>query len=206
MARVSGMNFTYCVMYCFPTFINLSTFIKVMKFLLPTLFAVLLLSSCEKEPPVLPEITTNGANTFGCKLNNQVFLPRGSGFYDAGGGAYYKPTGGLSFNLHNSKHFGNYRIYVRMKIDSLLSPGVYTDFDYWDTEVTKSGYGEDEGNNWHFQLDTTANNWIEISVLDTISPILSGTFGMKLIDSESGDIMNVTDGRFDYSNGLRFYN
>ncbi|MCC6289338.1 MAG: hypothetical protein IT249_15775 [Chitinophagaceae bacterium] len=41
------------------------------------LFSLLLLSSrCKKDRFELPPETTTGANTFGCKVNGKVFVPR----------------------------------------------------------------------------------------------------------------------------------
>ena len=40
-------------------------------------FVFLFCTSCKKTSPptVLPPITQNGANTFGCKINGQVWVP-----------------------------------------------------------------------------------------------------------------------------------
>jgi hypothetical protein len=55
----------------------------MMKLIIPIVLTLCITLSCEKEPPVLPEISSSGKNTFGCELKGQVFIPKRTGSYHA---------------------------------------------------------------------------------------------------------------------------
>ena len=59
-------------------------------------------------------------------------------------------------------------------------------------------YGTVKFNGLYYKADTSLNNSVKITFLDTIQHIISGTFNFSAINEyNNNDIVKVTEGRFD---------
>lgn len=184
-----------------------------------TAFKLLLISilggQCKKhinhKEDVLPPITQDGKNTFGCKINGKVWvpyypcfkLPAGATalayeirpFYDtavlpiffslrAGNNA----NGGSGFFIGQNSTISDRIFRVGNVMDSLLI-----------SFTTGTGYS-------YYNFDTLPGSLPKeflITKLDTVKGIVSGTFAFTLY-SGPGDSIVFSDGRFDLQFGLFF--
>jgi len=85
---------------------------------------VLMGTSCKKEKPEpnppsepqLPAITTSGENTFGCYINDDLFIPKGGIYYRAiEYPGYHTNNGRLGSQVLNQKDFKDW-IYIYIYI------------------------------------------------------------------------------------------
>jgi hypothetical protein len=163
------------------------------------IFIIIAIGSCalKPKPPKLPSVTTSGKNTFGCLVDDVIFKPKQSGYYQEHEYLlYYKSTGSLRINAHNAKDF-NYHCYIYLNIDSIYAEGVYTSFDYTEPALVKNYFDDTPSQSYY--LDPLALNQIEILKLDSITHIISATFQFTAIDTINVDTVSVTQGRFDFS-------
>ena len=172
----------------------------------PLLFLLLLLTfSCSKEEdcdnPVdcLPPVTQIGANTAGCLVNGEVFLPAGESlnrgsvlhsqylFYEG------KYIFSITITDRNGKHnqlvqvgatgvelIENKTYEITMESDSTFS-GIYT-----------IGGGLIDG----FTTNNETAGELKIIHIDENLRIISGTFWFDAINNE-GEIVQIREGRFD---------
>jgi hypothetical protein len=181
--------------------------------LLILLFPVLLLNAkCNKDKPeapsVLPPITQEGKNTFGCKVNGEVWVP----YYKCGGtgnpcgeiavdvypliiqnklpvqidinvGKRNKDNSQTFFQINTKQGIGLYT--TGNKIDSLK-------IEFYGLSGSLIPYTNNIGSN-------SSVNKFEITKLDTVNRIISGIFEGTLFKSLS-DSVRISEGRFD----LRF--
>jgi len=181
---------------------KISTYITVV-----LVFFLLTASKCKKDAggkPIdqLPSETQTGANTFGCLVNGQAFLP-------------YESIFNSSSATQCNYQFFNHKYYVvisgtRNKDNSVHSVGVYTDslkISEGQKYVLKSRINGNAsgdyfwaaagGNNSLYRTNNSGNSGeLFISKLDSINQIMSGTFWFNAVD-KIGDSVKVTDGRFD---------
>lgn len=183
---------------------------KTYKALLCLVFATALIAaSCKKnkvldtrtELEKLPPITQTGANTFGCLVDGQAWLPNGSkpqtggpnivvdvdptfqsGLFRIDGLKYQDGPGNfISINTFNCTNSGNY------DFSSSLSVQYFKRISNQMCEIST----------------TIANTYkigsMTISKYDAIARIFSGTFEFKLYNAQSlcGDTIRITNGRFD---------
>lgn len=174
-----------------------------MKYFLISLISILVFSACKKNKShtqdQLPPATQVGANTFGCKINGKVFVPKG---YDGTGrpnphiiydiGLDGKPylfiethkyannnsIGGVDITFFELTNVGNYLINDKFRLsvgsqEFLGNCGISIS----DTTVKRSGGGV-------------------ISRLDLANRVISGTFDCKFKRIDC-DTVFITDGRFD---------
>ena len=175
-----------------------------MKNIFKSLFFVasLSLTTCKKNntPPTnLPPATQIGANTFGCKINGEVWVP----YSPCASSAFpcdemhmdflhANPNSILpiSFTLAMQRQKDNKTSYFHIfNIDLLFPPhnyfhstgNIYDSLDIEYNTTYHSHYGPGQ---------------FEITKLDTINKIISGVFNFKLY--YESDSISVTDGRFDF--------
>ncbi len=178
------------------------------------LYAYLILNllniSCAKTKKMvslndLPPATQKGLNTFGCLVNGKGFINQGFGpnfrmsyvryMYSGfdlevsdnanspfksliiGGNNISFHTGGkyqfasYSFDMNNS--FG-----ANYLTDSVIGSNSFIDFNYYTRPPMTSG-----------ELD--------LSLVDTVNRIISGTFNFTAIDPNSNRLVTISEGRFD---------
>ncbi len=174
---------------------------------LPLLISFLLLSCGRKDDentnPVsqLPPATTTGANTIGCLVNGEVFLPRQNNpLGPSAKGCYYQ-------NVNNGWEF-----YLGFFNDRMTHVrGVHIETNKKELEQGKSyelaleasdnaffaSYLLGGGLYGGFVTDEYNKGNITITRLDKINHILSGTFWFNAKNPISGEVIKITDGRFD---------
>ena len=157
---------------------------------------VIFCSNCKKNnsSPQLPIETQVGANTFGCKVNGEIWLPNGAAFttpaYDV---QYYKSDGYLYLLLNQS----NTNQAIKIKMKGVFNIGIYS-LD--PSNVRAIEYINLHTNNNcidYNKTNTTQTGIVEITKIDTTNKIVSGRFNGILSLISCPDI-NITEGRFDF--------
>ena len=175
-----------------------------MKNLIITLSLISLLflaSSCPKNNgsnpsnsnPQLPAATQTGANTYGCLLNGEVWIPGG------------EPGPFQVYGFIAQYYLGNFTLSAAKKNDTTPLTGIYWDHTnvyhtgtyYFNgnqaTSATFSIYGEYGSTTTN--ADSLKNN-VTITRFDTVNSVISGTFNL-FFTQQGKDTMRITDGRFD---------
>lgn len=173
---------------------------------------LLVIASCKKtflfecKPVVLnlPAITSEGKGTFGCLINNRIWVPNQykdriyCEYYPwKNGGDYY----GTLCLKSSKRHFlndrsGGLNMTLRNRVFTIGKAPLYYKNSTKDLLVFLS-----DTNYYYDNLKPNPDNFINISRLDTVNRIVAGTFQCTLINLfGSGDTVRITEGRFD----LRF--
>ncbi|MDP4275216.1 MAG: DUF6252 family protein [Bacteroidota bacterium] len=168
--------------------------------ILSLLFLLILTYSCCKKNDTLPPETQEGKNTFGCLVNNNLWLK--------GGGLSY-PYSNLSifidknfFSINALKIGDQTNQTVNIYIHSPLNVGIYDLNNY-----NHSGRFLDKIDNCYYKTDSlSATGTLEITKYDTINKIVSGLFNFKalrynpdnntIIENNDSSVQ-ITQGRFD---------
>ena len=180
------------------------------KFLLLTwLLAVpLLWSSCNKSnncPELsLPPVTIEGLNTFGCKIDGEVWVPH------TDWQLIQTPLdfGEITVVYHeNENHF-----YLRVdrrpngqcdSTDQVLHLGINIDdivSEFPDSSyIGSASFSDWNTGRWQYRLDTTLSSTIQLHRFSLSERILSCSFSFSFLHEPSGETKQVTDGRFDLS-------
>ena len=159
-----------------------------------TLFVTLFLYSCDlfnlNQEPTLPELTQEGAGSFGCLIDGELFLPSGP---DPAGGMRGNPNATLTevsgTLIIQSQVEDEWRINLKSFID--LQNGIY---NFEDTTILT-----DLSSNTcqKFIVDSNFSS-IEIIFIEIENDIISGTFsGIFINECDSTQIIQISEGRFD---------
>jgi|ERR1035437_6951454 hypothetical protein len=169
---------------------------------------VLTASMCKKKPvdPIdqLPPETQTGANTFGCLVNGEVLIPKGSSLSGPNLACIYQylitgTPAGYTFALGatDKKDPCNIKT-VGFGFDSVvMKRGIYL------LRLRKNGQGG--GAVRMGMCNMTSNNFdtnesitgeLNLKNFDEANQVASGTFWFNAINS-NGDTIKVTNGRFD---------
>ena len=180
------------------------------------ILTLIILNCCESSPTApledtLTGITSTGANTFSCRVNQQIWIPfqKPQPLFDKG------PTliAMIDSRFHNllidavrmrsdnrSSTFEETSS-ISIRIDSIYSTGAYQINSYnadstmrpSDTRRTIiSTYGMKSVDGYAGQ----GNGLVNITRFDTTNKIVSGTFNFT-VPRKDGSTLNITDGRFD---------
>lgn len=155
------------------------------------------ISSCKKEDnDGLPAATQEGRNTFGCKVNGQVWLPFNNDWKGN------KLTGGFSARnecfIFAARYNSNSETRILLNLNNIKSPilgkiiinsstGNY--FEYED--LTNNLYPK------HYTTDSLHTGYITFTKFDATSRTMSGTFEFEAVLDSGTETVKVTDGRFD---------
>ena len=167
--------------------------------------AFLFCASCKKDQPpnvlppdTLPPITQTGANTFGCKINGQVWVP----YYPCEdtwwNGAVEIQYGFNSPNKNSILPMGFGMIAENFTSHSSLIIGTIGTIIYGKGNIIDTlniGFSNDNG--YYTPPNGDPNNIFQITKLDTVNKIFSGIFSFTLYASFSDSVV-ITDGRFDF--------
>ena len=170
--------------------------------LLAVFYALLLGASCDKVNNVkkdeLPPITTEGKNTFGCKVNGKVFRNFGGNFN----------VQDLDVDYHIQ--LGLFSLMVLQRSQTNTGNTEFRSIDLF-TVFTEEGEHLIRNGGFHsnthpfcrddiegFELDTTLPAILNILRLDNQEFIIAGTFEFTLVNPHCpGDTIRITEGRFD---------
>ncbi|MEI7502468.1 MAG: DUF6252 family protein [Paludibacter sp.] len=162
------------------------------------LFTLLATGCKDYGPPIptkLPDVTNIGANTFGCYIENDLYIPEHRKV------TFETPEPVIIEYPSNPKYFlGVYTNRIVNKKDLFKDAAVrFSIVNVKDTGVFGVNYGavEFEGN--YYYTDSINNGKIIITYVDSIKKIISGTFYFKAKDQYSDKIITITNGRFDFN-------
>ena len=161
-------------------------------------------SSCKKEVTDangLPPATQTGANTFGCLINGQVFIPGNAAPGETAVQANYQYVdGGYHFRLVGIKGHGTDVTEMGIGTDSLkLIQGDSIKFSSDSSNTIGLAYAlYSKGlTSYHTKLPKYSGS-LFITHLDSVNQIVSGTFWFNAITFDgSNDTVSATNGRFD---------
>ena len=135
----------------------------------------------------LPPITTNGAGTFGCRVNGKVWLPIG--------GSFDPPM--FIETLGNRVGFGGNNSPADISICMWLDPIYDTCYYKFPTTVLNKAEGMYLLLKKYYDTDTLQNGYIHFTRVDFKQGIFSGTFAFDTYSYDKNDTIHITDGRFD---------
>jgi hypothetical protein len=175
-----------------------------MKQFLLTIFSFIYFGSgCKKlQENQLPDATQTGANTYGCLVNGNTWIPSGraagSGINATSGGFFGTPDG--KRNIFIKAYSSN--DYIDVYLKNIYQTGTYLlnkNTDVHPNVAYPESYGAYfvDGQDYYV-TDPTHTGAVIITYADTSTGIVSGTFEMHLYQKNSGKIINITKGRFDY--------
>lgn len=162
-------------------------------------------SECE-EYCALPPITAEGKNTFGCKVNGELFFadaPTGSRLFNFiyfacnDTGAADRAKKALLVALTNKG--GSTLLFY---LDDLIpfepvAKRLHKFTDPWPAEVCAEDYGRYVAGGKAYQTNENFTGEVTLSRFDTLNRIVSGTFHFTAVHPPTGETISVTDGRFD---------
>lgn len=174
----------------------------VLSFLLTSV--VISFSNCKKNKPAtaseqLPPETQSGANTFGCLIDGQVFLPKGDPFGGPIKRAQYQFVNGKQGFSVSAKNSGSNLVKsVGFQGDSIFINNGTFDLTTSNTSgVLFGSYVEFQSGNINEFTTTIINRGqLVIKKFDTINQIVSGTFWFDA-NNINGQVVQVREGRFD---------
>jgi Family of unknown function (DUF6252) len=181
-----------------------------MKNLILILLTTFTLSCCDKDDDKtpteqLPAATTTGANTAGCLVNGQVFLPKGSSQFGPILSCFYQQDqDGYHFGLNFRERTSNQSKSVNISLNptQLLEGNTYSLGKIINGSSNYiSNFAELIINNnlaTSNRYNTTNINIgeLQITKLNTQQRIVSGTFWYDAVNA-SGEKVEIRDGRFD---------
>nr|WP_315201185.1 hypothetical protein [uncultured Flavobacterium sp.] len=188
-----------------------------MKTTIATLISIAMLGACTSDKPAdynpqLPAITQTGANTFGCKINGVIMIPRDAKIEGVPGGTLPK---GIEYSSNRNDLYNlDYeqieakdcletnrgalfiKLYKVFNKEASLYPiaNVIGGFsaDWGDTTYIQVLYK----NAFYGSIENTGN----VQITKYTKEIISGTFSCTLKNKNNpNDVIEITDGRFDFS-------
>jgi len=172
---------------------------KQIYFYISLLLLLCSFSACDKnEINVLPQETQSGKNTFGCMINNQLFI----------GGEYYSYIGNSPLSAEYNKNYKRLAISALSKVYTdkangtiglmLMNP-IQDSIQKLSSATYNSGSSTD-----CFQYLELNGGEIYLTKMDTLNKIVSGRFSFKGRCADhlntfkvDGDSIQITQGRFD---------
>lgn len=182
------------------------------KILLIYCFLSFVLLSCKSDDdnsvnPVdqLPPATQTGANKAGCLVNGEVFLPKGGGLGGNYNCYYQFVDGGYHFNMNFSDHTGAGTKGILIGTNNaIIEEGVTYSLN---TITYGNGEGGRGGGYSHLNFSENIEKYytttpevtgeMKITKLDFENNIVSGTFWFDAQELETGEIVEIREGRFD---------
>lgn len=157
--------------------------------------------SCKKKvydpvaPPLLPEISSDGRNSFGLMFGNEVWV-KGFSLYPTLTANYGSPFGSpVRFYLSCSRSSTRTKVFDNFTLEYFnlnITPGTYPIDNLTAKVVVDVSYPGDKTREYGLDVGTiTFSRW------DLVNRVASGTFSMTLKDVASGEKVSITQGRFD---------
>lgn len=174
-----------------------------MKYLIIASCLIVLISTgCKKDKTTkvktelekLPPITQTGANTFGCLVNGQAWIPGGGGLLDNVLSVQYDPTfEGGSLSIRAKKIANGKSVRITLNGDSINSVGSFPLLLHSQFNVV---FSDQIDCNFHTYYDNPTSGILNVSKFDRSKRIISGAFSFRISTVECG-LIEVTEGRFD---------
>ncbi len=153
---------------------------------------------CEDDPipESLPENSENGANTFGCLINEEIYIPDIRRMVCCEGQAVPMI---VQFNEIPNGVFDVSTIRVVDDNDNVNDAEVSFLIDSIDLEGEyKINWGTVKFENVYYRVDSTMKSLVTFLKIDIEDKIISGTFEFSAYDWDNpSDTVEITDGRFD---------
>lgn len=164
---------------------------------------------CEKDPNIpeidkLPPATQIGADTFGCLVDGNAFLPKGTlfspplkqAYYQYVNGAYHFSIG-ITNKINNNDNLKDIHLSAHeltleektYKFGLVNTPGIFGG-------SYKVYHLYDNGTIDEYSTDPILQGEISITNFDPVNYIISGTFWFDAINKD-GKMVEVREGRFD---------
>lgn len=156
----------------------------------------------------LPPKTQSGENTIGFKVNGEVWRPYNflGKVVEAEYNTYYdeekdKKESWLSIEARWHKEGNQEDFYLDMA--NIFSSGKFEcdDDELYSMEFTESEDGTVK--NICLSCPKPISGQINVTKLDTVNQVISGTFSFKAYCQQTKDTLNITDGRFDFQYPLK---
>lgn len=159
--------------------------------------------SCHKDrdqdSDVLPAATQSGANTGGALVNGNVWVSKieKSSIVVGENNTIYKYTNeypnpySLTIHLRNINNLTGNNIMINLKSNSDFAPGDYI------LNETENSSGYYYSSSTFYVTDSDNKGVLTITKFDKANKIISGTFSFKCKYYYTGEVVNITDGRFD---------
>ena len=176
--------------------------ISSMKRITIALFPLLLLSACKKDVKELPAATQTGANTFGAKVDGNLWAPQGFGPIPANDILEARMSGNdIVINARNFASSPN-ETEFQLTIYNVTAPGTYP----LNTNVTHPNGAASYGyyvkrnmtpqNEWLTSATYTGS--VTITRIDAANKIVAGSFEFNAMNIYNApQLLQVTEGRFD---------
>jgi hypothetical protein len=157
--------------------------------------ATLLCSCTKNKERVLPPATQEGLGTFGCRINGIVWLPQSTLIFSNNHIQFGHGWINFDFGRIDSPYAGGIQLIcfpikkdTSFVISNQSGENAVQDFGFWEMVGTHG---------LNFQPVHGHQGVLTITRYDTINHICSGTFSFTGVDTLTGQVINVTDGRFD---------
>ncbi|MEJ7780588.1 MAG: DUF6252 family protein [Daejeonella sp.] len=166
-----------------------------MKFLknIALVITILVIISCKKDDGLTKE-TQSGANTFSCKINGKVFLPKEELFSGRTLYANIKTINGIKILIVGASNATN-KLDVSLKIENFTGVGTYQ------LSTSQSIFADYEIRNPvpnEIKYTTRNSDIGKINITRSDNNIVSGTFEFTCInEKDNADRVVFTKGRFD---------
>ena len=182
-----------------------------MKKLVYFLLCIFFFTACDKDDdqgsqdPIeqLPKATQTGANTVGCLVNGEAFLPKGGGLAGNKNCFYQYVDGGYHFKMGFSDFSGDtsYSVVVGTQNASIEEGETYllNSQPFFTNNIDGRGGGHSISGPSGFEKYTTTSEVtgeMRITKLDFENHIVSGTFWFDAVN-EDGEVVEIREGRFD---------
>lgn len=138
---------------------------------------------------ILPKPTESGKNTFGCKINDEKFIPEKRGLF-SGPPVYGSLNTDSSFYLVGDVKPHSVSIFIK----KITKTGDYILSD----KFNRAEYSNYATDSFDYFTNQKSTGKVNISRVDYTKRIVSGTFEFEAVNENNPtDIVKITKGRFD---------
>jgi hypothetical protein len=141
----------------------------------------------------LPPITTEAKGTFGCKINGKVWLPK-TNTTPPWPPVYASVDRNHGWNIGVSGTYKTGNEYILVVLSFYFNKD---SVNYSLQNYPPGGQYIDVANNKLWSSDSLRVGQVSLLKFDTTNQIISGIFNFNCINTQTGEILNITDGRFD---------
>ena len=157
----------------------------------------IIIVSCKKDPITtkLPDLTNIGANTFGCMINDEVYIPEHKVLT-----SYFGPIT-IDFPIYPNCFFSVNTNRIADNSDPLNNTKLYFNAEQVKKigEYKIRGYVIDKDISY-INFGDIPNGMVTITYIDTVKKIISGRFYFDAKEENGTQTIKITDGRFDLKN------